>query len=90
MRTFKVDNPEFYCFQIDGSEAVYRIPLMGSMNNKEARAFEETDGDYMKQVEWIRTYIGDIVDTLQVGVTSEIISEWASESKGQGASVGES
>lgn len=90
MRTFKIDSPEYYLFRLEGDDKVYKIPLMASMNNREAKAFEDTDGDYMSQIEWLRTYLGDVVDDLSVGVTSDIIKEWASASKDQGASLGES
>ena len=90
MRTFKVDSPEYYLFRIEGDEKVYKIPLMASMNNREAKAFEDTDGDYMLQVEWLRTYIGDVIDEMTVDMTGDIIREWASASRDQGADLGES
>lgn len=89
MRTFGNDSPEFMAFKIEGNEKVYKIPLAGSMTNKEIIQFEETDGDYKKQLEWLRQYIGNAVDDLTAATTGEILHAWAAESKEQGATPGE-
>ena len=90
MRTFSTDAPEFFVFQIEGSTEVKKIPLAASMNNAEVLAFEETGGNYRKQVEWLRRFIGDSVDELTPKITGEILAAWMEESRNTGASVGES
>ena len=91
MRTFATDHPEFFCFKLDeDDETVYKIPLLTSMTNKEIKVFNETNGDYIKQTEWLRKYIGDIVDDLTIPVTSSILKEWRADSEGKGATLGES
>ena len=44
MRTFSTDAPEFFAFKIEGSAEIKKIPLAGSMNNRDLLAFEETGG----------------------------------------------
>ena len=90
MRTFGKDSPEFMVFKIEGSEETYKIPLATSLTNQKAFEFEECGEDYRKQVEWLRGFIGDIVDEITPAVTGEILREWSSQSRGQGADVGES
>lgn len=90
MRRFSIDAPSLYCFQVGETDEVYKIPLMGSMNVAEAKEFENTGGDLFEQVEWLRGYVGDIVDVIPVGTIAEIVREWAAESRTQGATVGES
>lgn len=90
MRTYAVDNPEFFCFQIKEDDKVYKIPLIPSMTNKEIKAFNETGADYVKQVEWLRGYIGDVVDDMIFSITTSILKEWREESESKGATLGES
>ena len=90
MRTFGNDAPQFFAFQLEGEKTVYKIPLAASMNNREVRAFESTNGDYVKQIDWLRTYLGDVVDDLTPATTGEILRAWSEESKNQGAEPGES
>lgn len=90
MKKYSNDAPQFFCFQLDFSDETYKIPLPASMTNEEIEAFRATEGDYRKQVEWLRTYMGKDVDRLQPGPTGEIIKDWADAGKEQGASVGES
>lgn len=89
MRTFSTDAPEFFAFKIEGSEEIKKIPLAGSMNNRDLLAFEETGGDYRKQVEWLRRYIGEAIDELSPATTAAIMKAWMEESAKSGASVGE-
>ena len=89
MRTFSTDAPEFFAFKIEGSEEIKKIPLAGSMNNRDLLAFEETGGDYRKQVEWLRRYIGEAIDELSPATTAAIMKAWMEESSKSGASVGE-
>lgn len=91
MRQFGKDAPEFFSFQIEGSDEVYKIPLAGSMTNREIMAFEDTDGDYRKQVEWLKTFLGDMVDDMTPAQTGDILRVWSQASREeQGATPGES
>ena len=87
MRTFGNDKPEFFVFQIEGSEEVYKIPLAASMPSKILLGLR---GDFESQIEMLRKYMGDIVDDIPATTLSEILKAWSEESRGQGASVGES
>ena len=87
MRTFGTDKPEFFIFQIEGSEEVYKIPLAASMPSK---ILLDLRGDFESQIEMLRKYMGDIVDDIPATTLSEILKAWSEESRGQGASVGES
>ena len=90
MRTFGKNISEYFEFQLEGDETIYRIPLAGSMSNRELITFKNTDGDYEKQVEWLRHFIGDTVDDLTPAQTGEILRAWSEDTGKQGASVGES
>lgn len=90
MRKFGTDAPEFFCFQLGSNKKVYKIPLAYSLANKELFALEEAEGDYKKQLEWLRAYMGDAVDTLTVRDTGGIFDAWREESEKAGAAVGES
>lgn len=90
MRTFTRTELEYFEFQLEGDETVYRIPLGGSMTNRELITFKNTDGNYEAQLDWLRDYIGDVVDDLTPAQTGEILRAWSEATKGQGASVGES
>lgn len=89
MRTFGCDAPEFFCFQLEGKKKVYKIPLGTSLTNEQAKSFEQTDNKYEKEIEWLRQFIGDDIDSLTVGVTQEILKAWAEDTRNQGATVGE-
>lgn len=89
MRTFSTDAPEFFAFKIEGSEEIRKIPLAGSMNNRDLLSFEDTGGDYRKQVEWLRRFIGDVVYELDPATTAAVMKAWMEESAKPGASVGE-
>ncbi len=90
MRTFSVKKTEYFKFQIEGNEKIYRIPLATSMTNRELLAFKKATGDYESQIEWLRGYIGDAVDDLTPEQTGEIIRAWSKDTSEQGATVGES
>ena len=89
MRTFSTDAPEFFVFKIEGSEEIRKIPLAGSMNNRDLLDFEDTGGDYRKQVEWLRRFIGDAIYELDPATTAAVMKAWMEESTKTGASVGE-
>lgn len=90
MRQFGKDLPDFFVFQLEGSEETYKIPLAGSLTNREVIAFEETEGNYRKQVEWLRGFIGDVIDDLTPSQTGEILRAWAAATEDQGTTPGES
>ena len=90
MRTFGKELTEYFEFQLEDDEKVYRITLGGSLTNRELIAFKNTNGDYEAQLEWLRAYIGDVVDDLTPAQTGEILRAWSEATKEQGASVGES
>ena len=87
MRQFATDAPEFFCFQLEGSETVYKIPLAASMPMSMLLKME--DG-LMGQFEIIKHYMGDGSEILNVKQVGEIIKAWLDASKDQGATVGES
>ena len=89
MRTFSTDAPEFFAFKIEGSEEIKKIPLAGSMNNRDLLDFEDTGGDYRKQVEGLRRFIGDAIYELDPATTAAVMKAWMEESAKTGASVGE-
>lgn len=90
MRKFGKELTEYFEFQLEGDETIYRIPLGGSMTNRELITFKNTDGNYEAQLDWLRDYIGDVVDDLTPAQTGEILRAWSEATRGQGASVGES
>lgn len=90
MRLFGKDAPDFFVFQLEGSEDIYKIPLAGSMTNRELMAFQDTEGNYPKQVEWLRGFIGDAVDDMTPVQTGDILRAWSKETRTQGADPGES
>ena len=90
MRTFSKSQLEYFEFQFEGDDQVYKIPLAGSMTNRELIAFKNTNGNYEKQLEWLRAYIGDAVDEWTPGLTGDVIRAWSLATSEQGASVGES
>lgn len=89
MRQFKVDAPEFFCFQIGDDGKVYRIPLATSMKTTEMIEFGNCD-NFEKQVKWLEKYIGDVVYDLPGGVTADILKAWSQANKSAGVTEGES
>ena len=87
MRKFGTDAPQFFAFQLEGDDTVYKIPLAASMPMK---VLLNMGTGIETQVEMLRTYMGDAVDDIPIGVLSDILKAWSAESTGQGASVGES
>lgn len=90
MRTFANDAPQFFVFQLQGDETTYKIPLAVSLNNKQMVMLENAGEDYKLQLEWLRQFLGDLVDELTPKTTTDIITAWAQASTDSGASVGES
>lgn len=93
MRKFGVDAPKMFCFQLEGDETVYKIPLAASMPLSKTLALSKARGkneQIEKQIEILAEYMGDVVYTLPTGVVSDILLAWSNESTEQGASVGES
>ena len=93
MRTFGKELKEYFEFQLEGDEKIYRIPLAAAMPygilNEMAEAVNTGDR-FTTQVKMLRTYMGDVVDTLPVGTLSGILQAWGEESAHVGASVGAS
>ena len=87
MRVFGNDAPQFFSFQLEGSETVYNIPLAASMPTKTIKLI---DNGFSSQVEMLRVYLGDMVDELTAGTVKDIVTAWMEASKDVGASVGES
>ena len=94
MRTFGKELTEYFEFQLEDDEKVYRIPLAAAMPfgllDKMSKAVN-TEDRFTAQVDMLREYMGDVVDKLPVGVLSEILKAWGEEStNAAGASMGES
>ena len=87
MRKFTTDAPEFFTFQLEDSEKVYKIPVAASMPYM---ILFLTKNGFEGQVEMLRHYMGDVVDDLTTGMLTEILKGWSNEGKEQGASPGES
>ncbi len=87
MRKYGTDAPEFFIFQLEGSEEVYKIPIAASMPLKHLMKMK---GGFEGQVEMLRAYMGDTVDDIPAGTLGEILEAWSTYTKEQGASVGES
>ena len=93
MRKFGGQDIEYFVFQLEGDDTVYRIPeaasipfsILNKMNET-----KETGEGFVAQVDMLRKYMGDVVDELPAGTLSEILLAWSEESKKAGASVGES
>lgn len=92
MRTFGEHKVEYFEFQLAGEEQIYKIPVAASMPFSVLNEMRLADDDerFPVQVEMLRKYMGDVVDTLSAQVLSDIILAWSEESKKAGASVGES
>ena len=93
MRNFGSSEVNYFEFQIEGSEKVYRIPLAANMPFMILKEMNDTAGTgdgFIAQIDMLRKYMGDVVDDLSAGILSEILLAWSEESKNAGASVGES
>ena len=92
MRKFGKNETEYFEFQLEGSDKVYKIPLAAHMPYKTLQELSrkaDTDERFDVQVEMLRKYMGDTVDELTAGTLSDILSAWGTESMSAGASVGE-
>ena len=87
MRVFTNDSPEFFCFQLEGSDTVYKIPLAASMPFPNVLLVKEGVEGYYKM---LKIYIGDDADKLTTGQISEITRAWSDASHRSGAKPGES
>ena len=93
MRTFGKELTEYFEFQLEDDEKVYRIPLAAAMPFgllDEMSKAANTEDRFTAQVNMLRKYMGDVVDDLPVGVLSDILKAWGEESTKAGASMGES
>lgn len=93
MRKFGKENIEYFEFQLEGHPETYRVPLAAYMPFtflKRMKETADTGEGFIAQVDMLRTYMGDVVDTLSAGTLSEILLAWSEETKNAGATVGES
>lgn len=93
MRTFGKKSEKYFTFQLEDDEKVYMIPLASALPYGILNEMAETVGTgdrFATQVKMLRTYMGDVVDTLPVGTLSDILQAWGEESNRTGATVGES
>ena len=93
MRKFGKEAVEYFQFQLEGSDVVYKIPLAASLPAGELMDLQEAnenDEGFRSQYEMLRKYMGDAVENLTVSTVGDILSAWAEESSNQGASPGES
>lgn len=93
MRRFGQEAKEFFEFQIEGSDVIYKIPLAGSMPVSvllDMQAADARGEGFEVQMDMLRKYMGDAVDDLTAVMATQILQAWAEESRGQGATVGES
>lgn len=87
MRKFGTDAPEFFCFQMEGSDAVYKIPLATSMPVGIIKHLKEGfDG----QLFILTQYMGEDAEKITAGEMADIFRAWNDAGKEQGASAGES
>lgn len=87
MRRFRADKPEFFAFQIEDSEKVYKIPLAQYIPFPVLKLIDE---GFKGQYELMMKYMGDDIEDIPSGMVSDIIKAWDDASKDQGASPGES
>ena len=89
MRRFEQGVKEYFEFQVEGSDEIYKIPFATSMTNKQIIEFQGIGEDYARQIAWLKNFMGDAVDDLTLIETSAILKAWVSASKDSGAEVGE-
>lgn len=87
MRRFRADKPEFFAFQIEDSEKIYKIPLAQYIPFPVLKLIDE---GFKGQYELLMKYMGDDIEDIPSGMVSDIIKAWNDASKDQGASPGES
>lgn len=95
MRKFGTDAPDFLAFQLEGEDAVYKLPLASSMPAETLIALTEAEergetAAVRKQLEVLATYMGaEAVASLTMSDLRNIFAAWLEESKARGASQGE-
>jgi hypothetical protein len=94
MRKFGNDAPQFMAFTLGDGEDVYKVPLAASMPMETLLELQEAADEggtkaLRFQVELLRRYIGDAVDSLTAGDVSAIYAAWNEESAESGAEAGE-
>lgn len=93
MRKFGQEAKEFFEFQIEGSDVIYKIPLAPYMPASillSMKAGDERGEGFEEQFEMLQKYMGDGADDLTVPVATQILQAWAEASQETGATVGES
>lgn len=93
MRTFGKSETEYFEFQLEGDDKIYRVPLAAYMPYSILIEMNEAEGSadgFSVQVKMLKKYMGAVVDDMSAGMLSDILKAWAEESRGAGASLGES
>jgi len=91
MRSFGKDTPEFFTFTIGDDEKIYKIPLATSVPHTTTLKFAEVAAiadpatnqyESLKlQHEFLRKYMGEVVDTLTTKQENEIFEAWSAATK---------
>lgn len=93
MRKFGQEAKEFFEFQIEGSDVIYKIPLAPHMPASillSMKAGDDRGEGFEVQFEMLRKYMGDGANDLTASMATQILQAWAEASKETGATVGES
>ena len=101
MRKFGTDAPELFQFQLEGSDEVYAIPLLGSMPLSVSMLLVDAEkaptpearqsATFEAEVAIVRRYCGeDVLDSISSATVGEIVSAWLEASGVEGATAGES
>lgn len=95
MRKFGSESIDYFEFQLEGSEEIFRIPKAASMPVGDVVAMREAQNKsgtdlFVYQVKMLAKYMGDAAYELNASTVSAILRAWASATEDQGASVGES
>lgn len=92
MRTFTRTKLEYFEFQLEGDETVYRIPLAANMpiGLIERMGMASKEDALGLQIDILRKYMGDAANELPLGMVKDIFMAWTEESTKAGANVGES
>lgn len=84
---------EYFEFQLEGTDEIYKIPTAASMPVKKLLEMQkaQNNGDLFEyQLEMLAEYMGDVVYSLSAGTIGSILRAWAASTNEAGASLGES
>ena len=93
MRRFGQEKKEYFEFQIEGSDVIYKIPLAASMPARLILFMNEADKRdevFEAQMAMLREYMGEDADEITTNTALQILEAWSDESMKQGATAGES